>query len=92
MSLIDEDAVLRFAQLCADAIAMNDAALASDFDEARFRARMITDLAIDLGLSGVSGASADIERLLGPSGTEPGQGYGNAMLRLAKLMTPPPRD
>lgn len=35
MDLIDEDAVLRFAQLCADATAVNDAALASDFDEAR---------------------------------------------------------
>jgi len=88
MALIDEDAVLRFAQLCADAIAMNDAALASDFDEARFRARMITDCALDLGLSAIADTAADIERILGPCGAEPGPGYGEAMLQLAKIMTP----
>jgi hypothetical protein len=29
---IDEDAIIRFAQLSADAIAMDDAALAADFE------------------------------------------------------------
>jgi len=90
MALIDEYSVPRFAQLCADAIAMNDAALASEVDEARFRARMIADWALDLGLATVADTAAGIERILGPSGTEPGPGYGDAMLWLAKLITPPP--
>ncbi|UPG84621.1 hypothetical protein L2Y94_14965 [Luteibacter aegosomatis] len=88
MALIDKDAVLRFAQLCTDAIVMNDAALASAFDEARFRARMIADWALERGRSTIADTAADIERILGPSGMEPGLGYGDAMIRLAKIMTP----
>jgi hypothetical protein len=89
MAHIDEDAILRFAQLSVDAIAMNDAALASDFDEARFRARMIADWAIDLGLPTVADAALDVERILGKPGTDPAAGYGDAMLTLARLITPP---
>jgi hypothetical protein len=87
MGPIDEDAALRFAQLCADAIAMNDAALVSDSDEARFRARMIADWALDMGRATAAGTASHIERFLGPCRAEPGQRYVNVMRRLAKLMT-----
>lgn len=71
MTLIDEDAVLRFAQLCADAIAMNDAAQASDFEEGPFRARWIFDVALEMGWNAVAQTASEIERLPGAPGTQP---------------------
>lgn len=88
MTPIDAISVLRFAELSVEALAMNDAALARDMDEARVRAHLIFGRALVLGLPEVADAAREVERLLGVSGTEPSPGYGHAMLRLANLLTP----
>lgn len=88
MKMIDQETVLRFAQLNVEAMAMNDAALADDLDEARFRAHLIRTAAQEMGLAGVLGVAEDVIVLLRPPGTEPLPGYGHAMLRLAKILTP----
>jgi len=41
--------ILNFAKMSREAIAMNEAILGRDFDEARFRARWIFDLALEWG-------------------------------------------
>jgi 4-phytase/acid phosphatase len=91
MTRVDEEAILQFAQLSADAIAMNDAALADDLDEARFRAGLILSAAQGIGLLDVAEAAEDVVVLLRPPGNEPIPGYGHAMLRLAKALSPPSR-
>ncbi|UPG96340.1 hypothetical protein [Luteibacter aegosomatissinici] len=88
MKMVDEDAILRFAQLNAEAIAMNDAALADDLDEARFRAHLIRTAAEEMGLSEVVEAAQDVVVLLRAPGTVPLPDYGHAMLRLARILTP----
>lgn len=62
---------------------VRDAALAGDFDEARFRAQIIAAKAdvgghIDLAL-----AAAHLVVTLGPPGSVPGDGYGAGILRVA---------
>lgn len=89
MVRLDEVALLCFAQLSANAVAMNDAALDANVDEARFRTRIIADWAIGLGLPTLADAALEIERILDLPCTEPGAGYGDAMLALADLLTPP---
>jgi 4-phytase/acid phosphatase len=86
--MIDQQTVLRFAQLNVEAIAMNDAALADDLDEARFRAHLIREAAEEMGMTELLEVAEDVIVLLRPPGTEPLPGYGHAMLRLAKLLTP----
>lgn len=88
MKMIDQEAALRFAQLNVEAMAMNDAALADDLDEARFRAHLIRTSAREMGLTRVLEVAEDVIVLLRPVGTEPLPGYGHAMLRLAKILTP----
>ncbi|MGF6493942.1 hypothetical protein ABIE56_002127 [Luteibacter sp. 621] len=80
--------LLMLAELSMDAKAMNDAALADDLDEARFRVRLIVARAQEGGLELVAEAAEDIAVLLRDSGMEPLPGYGHAMLRLAKVLTP----
>lgn len=79
--MIGEEAIYRFAQLNAETMAMNDAALADDLDEARFRARVIPVFVEEIGLAG------DMVLLLRKPDTEPLPGYGHAMLRLANVLT-----
>jgi len=74
------------AELSMDAKAMNDAALADDLDEARFRARLIVVRARGGGLELVAEAAEDIAVLLRDPGMEPLPGYGHAMLRLANIL------
>lgn len=88
MKMIDQETVHRFAQLNVEAMAMNDAALADDLDEARFRAQLIRADAEALGLPELVAVAEDILALLRPPGTEPLPGYGRAMLRLATVLTP----
>ncbi|MGN6479495.1 hypothetical protein [Luteibacter sp.] len=88
MAYGDGNTILLSAELNVDCMAMNDAALATDLDEARFRAHLICVRADELGLHAVSDAAADVAAILGDPGTEPSPGYGHAMLRLAKLLTP----
>lgn len=61
---------------------MNDAALASDLDEARFRARLITAKADAAGYIDLALAAAHLVVILGPLGTTPSTGYGAGMLRV----------
>ena len=70
---------------------MNDAALANDLDEARFRAHFIVATAYDMGLPNIARVAEDVVVLLRPPGTEPLAGYGHAMLRLAKVLSQPER-
>jgi hypothetical protein len=62
---------------------MNDAALASDFDEARFRAQLIAEGADEAGHADLALAAAHLALVLGPIGTSPSPGYGAGMLRVA---------
>jgi hypothetical protein len=78
-----EELILSVAALVRDAADMGDAALAGDFDEARFRAQIIAAKAdvgghIDLAL-----AAAHLVVTLGPPGSVPGDGYGAGILRVA---------
>ncbi|MGN6481156.1 hypothetical protein [Luteibacter sp.] len=53
MDMTDQETVLRIAQLNVEAMAMNEAALDDDLDEARFRAHLIRTAAQEMGLAGV---------------------------------------
>ncbi|WP_291782056.1 hypothetical protein, partial [Luteibacter sp.] len=61
----NEAAVLQFASINAEAEAIGYAVLASDFEEARFRAHLVASLAEDLGLSPIVDAARDVELRLG---------------------------
>jgi hypothetical protein len=76
------------AELSLDAKAMNDAALSDDLNEALFRVRLIVAKARGSGSALVAETVEDIAVLLRDPGMEPLSGYGSAMLRLAKLLTP----
>ena len=78
-----EDKILDVAALVREAADMNDAALASDLDEARFRAQLIAARADDAGYVDLALAAAHLVVILGPLGTTPSPGYGASMLRVA---------
>ena len=78
-----EDYFLTVAEIVRDAVAMNDAGLACDFDEARFRAQLIVAKAHEAGFYDVVVAAAHLLKVLGPAGSVPGGGYGSGMLRVA---------
>lgn len=82
----NDDAVLTIAHLVRDSVAMNDAALVGDFDEARFRAQLIVGKADAIGLSQVVLAAARVVERLGPTGSEPKPGYGEGMLAIANAL------
>lgn len=69
-----------------DASAATDAALACDFEEARFRARTVALQADALGLSGIATAAAALFERLGLPGTAPAMGWTAAILRLASCL------
>ena len=77
------DGLLAVLGIAADASAMSEAALAGDFDEARFRAQLIRDAAVIARLPGVVSAAGDVLGSLGAFGTPPDPGYGTDMLRVA---------
>lgn len=78
-----EAEILTIAEIVRDAAATNDAALAGDFDEARFRAQLVVDKLEASGISSAIDAALLVVGRLGPIGTPPRPGYGEAMLRLA---------
>jgi hypothetical protein len=82
----NEDAVLRVAQIVNESVAMNEAALAGDFDEARFRAQLIVSKAGGAGLGHVVLAAARVVDQLGPMGAVPKPGYGEVMLAVAHAL------
>jgi len=82
----EEKAILAIAEIVRDSVAMNDAALAGDFDEARFRVQLIVAKADAAGQRDLLLTAAHLMRTLGPAGTDPGPGYGAGMLRVANAL------
>ncbi|WP_090177340.1 hypothetical protein [Luteibacter sp. UNC138MFCol5.1] len=82
MTLREEHA-LTIAEIVRDAVAAGDAALARDFEEARFRTQLAAAKADRAGLAGVAFAAALLLEALGDPGSIPEPGYGEAMNRLA---------
>ena len=74
------------AEIVRDAAAMNDAALADDFDESRFRAQLIVGKGEAAGLVDVVLAAAHLLTILGTVGSTPGDRYGSGMLRIADAL------
>lgn len=71
------------AVLVREAAAINDDALALDFDGARFGSQLIAAKADHLGHVDLAIAAAHLAVILGPVGTTPPPGYGAGMLRVA---------
>jgi hypothetical protein len=65
---------------------MNAATLHRNFDEARFRARMVVGKAYGEGCFEVAAAAARVVEALGEPGTTPRRGYGGLMLQLAYVI------
>lgn len=86
MNSLREDHILDVAALVREAAAMGDAALASDLDEARFRAHLIAARADEAGYVDLALAAAHLVVVLGPPGTMPSPGYGAGMLRVASQL------
>ena len=78
-----KESLLAVAEIVRDSAAMNDAALAGDFDEARFRAELIAGKADAQGYVDLALAAGHLVTVLGPVGTVPKSGYGAGMLRIA---------
>ena len=84
MSIKDEYE-FAMAHLAHDLTVLGDAALRDDFDEARFRARMVVERAEAAGVADVANAAKDLVASLGPVGSQPGLlGYGVDILRVAE--------
>lgn len=69
------------------ALAMNRAAITFHFDQARACAGHIAHRADKLGLSETKAAALSVIRFLGDQGMPPTPGFGQAMLRLADLLS-----
>ncbi|MEZ2417655.1 hypothetical protein [Luteibacter sp. RCC_6_2] len=78
-----DETILTVAEIVRDSAAMNEAALAGDFDEARFRVQLIVAKADAAGYLDVVLAAAYTMDRLGPMGSTPRDGYGVGMLRVA---------
>jgi len=78
-----EEHILTIAEIVRDSAAMNEAALAGDFEEVRFRNALIVGKAGAAELHDVVLAAAHLQTVLGPPGSTPRWGYGHAMLRIA---------
>lgn len=83
---VNERYVLDVAALTLEAQALDEAALASDWEDARFRSLRINDLAFALGSQRVAQAARDVTRALGPAGHMPQPGYGAAMDNLSRAI------
>jgi len=81
-----EARILAIAELTLEAQALGEAALVSDWDEARFRSVRINDLAFALGFQRVAQAARDVTHALGPSGRMPPTGYGAAVDALSRAI------
>jgi hypothetical protein len=79
-----EEHILTVAEIVRDSAAMNEAALAGDFEEVRFRNALIVGKAGAAKLHDVVLAAAHLQTVLGPQGSAPCPGYGDAMLRIAR--------
>lgn len=90
MSTWDESRILTLAELSLEGAAMNEAALAGDLDESRFRAALLAAKAEECGLTAIARAARDVECLLGMPGTMPAGACGESMLRLATVISQDP--
>lgn len=75
--------ILLLAELNLDGEALCDAALEGDWDEVRFRCRLLTAGAASCGLIDVGVSVALLAHLMGPVGTAPRPGYGAVMLAIS---------
>jgi 4-phytase/acid phosphatase len=81
-----EARILAIAELTTEAQAFGEAALASDWDEARFRSIRINDQAFEFGSQRIAQVARDITRALGPAGTLPLPGYGAKIALLSAVI------
>lgn len=79
----NEDAILQHAEIIVDAVALGQAMLDGDLQEARFRARLIATNADIAGLSDVGRAVGRVVDLLGRGSTAPRPGCGQAIEALS---------
>ncbi|MDR6643573.1 hypothetical protein J2X57_002794 [Luteibacter sp. 1214] len=79
----NEDAILRHAEIIIEAMALGQAMMAGDIQEARFRARLIATTADIAGLDDVGRAAGRVVDLLGRGSTAPTPGYGQAIEALS---------
>lgn len=79
----NEDAVLHHAEIIVEAVALSQAMLDGDLQEARFRARLIATTADIAGLGVVGRAAARVVDLLGRGSMAPRPGYGQAIEALS---------
>jgi len=79
----NEDAILQHAEIIVEAVALSQAMLDGDVQEARFRARLITTNADIAGLSDVGRAASRVVHLLGRGSMAPRPGYGQAIEALS---------
>jgi hypothetical protein len=75
--------ILSIVALVRQSVALNEAALAGDFEQARVCAQSLLAGAQAAGHAGVIEVVADALSRLGPIGTVPRGGYGEALLRIA---------
>lgn len=81
-----EESVLAVAEIVRDSTAMNEAVLAGDYDEARFRAQLVVAKADAAGHRDVMLAGAFVMDRLGPVGSVPRGGFAAGMLRVAEAL------
>jgi len=65
-------------------VAIDDAFVAGDLDEARYRCQLVAWKANDLDLPGPARAANELKRLLGPEGSEPHPHSSAAVKRLSR--------
>jgi len=70
-------------QIIEDNNGMTEAIITQDWDEARFRCQLIAGHAAEAGFTAAGLAAVAMRASLGVFGSQPGHGYGNAMLKLA---------
>lgn len=81
-----EESILAVADLTLEGQALSRAALEQDFDEARFRAGVMVEIATGSGCARVAAAAANVLERLGPFGARPKKGYAEAILKVASAI------
>lgn len=83
---LSSEKILVLADMAIDAAEMNRAALAQDFDEARFRAHIISAKAYKAGYLDLAAMAARTHRGLGPAATRPLPGFAHGMLCTTEMI------
>lgn len=74
------------ADLLKEAVVLHEALLANNFDEARYRARLIITLSAIYGMTAVHQAANHLVDELGGSGSVPASTYVDAAERLSRVL------